>query len=249
MSRPTTSRRTASRRIASRAIKLLTTNAVRGSLLELLPGFERETGHGVTASYYSTNQILELIRGGETADVLILTGPAIDELTKQDKVMAGSRADIASTGIGVCVRKGAPRPDISTLAAFKRALLDARLIAHTSTGQSGVYFSSLIERLGIAGPVKAKARVQEGGLVGETVARGDAEIGIQQVSEILAVPGADLVGPIPAEIQKQTVFSAGIFAGTKHADAAQKLIGFLKSPASARVMKAKGLEPAPGSLV
>lgn len=228
----------------SRPIRLLATNALRGSLLELLPAFERKSRHQVEAAYYSTHQMLDLIRRGETADAVILTGPALDELAKQGHVVEGSRTDLASTGIGVCVRRGAPRPDIGTLEAFKRALLEAKSVAHTSTGQSGVYFSGLIERLGIAGPVRAKARVQPGGLVGETVARGDAELGIQQVSEILAVPGADLVGPLPAEIQKLTVFSAGVLAGARHADAAQALIKFLRAPSSARVMKAKGLEPA-----
>lgn len=224
-------------------LKVLTTNAVRGALLELLPRFERKGKHKVSAGYYSTNQILELIKGGETADVVILTGPAIDELAKQGIVVNGSRADLASTGIGVCVRKGAPRPDIGTLDAFKRVLLEAKSIAHTSTGQSGVYFSGLIERLGIAAQVRARARAQAGGLVGETVARGDAELGIQQVSEILAVPGVDLVGPFPAEIQRLTVFSAGIFAGTRQPDAAKALIKYLTTPAAARVMKAKGLQP------
>jgi len=224
-------------------LKLLTTNAVRGSLEELLPAFERQAKRKVEAFYYSTNQMMDLIKGGETADVVILTGPALDELAKQGSVVQGSRTDLASTGIGVCVRRGAPRPDISTLDAFKRALLNAKSIAHTTTGQSGVYFSGLIERLGIGTQVRAKARTQPGGIVGETVARGDAEIGIQQISEIYAASGADLVGPFPAEIQKLTVFSAGLFAGTRQEEAAQSLIQFLKTPASARVMKAKGLEP------
>jgi molybdate transport system substrate-binding protein len=224
-------------------LKLLTTNAVRGSLEELLPAFERQAKRKVEAYYYSTNQMLDLIKGGEAADVVILTGPALDELAKQGSVVQGSRTDLASTGIGVCVRRGAPRPDISTLDAFKRTLLDAKSIAHTTTGQSGVYFSGLIERLGIGAQVRAKARTQPGGIVGETVARGDAEIGIQQISEIYAASGADLVGPFPAEIQKFTVFSAGLFAGTRQEEAAKSLIQFLKTPASARVMKAKGLEP------
>jgi molybdate transport system substrate-binding protein len=224
-------------------LKLLTTNAVRGSLEELLPAFERQAKRKVEAYYYSTNQMMDLIKGGEAADVVILTGPALDELAKQGSVVQGSRTDLASTGIGVCVRRGAPRPDISTLDAFKRTLLDAKSIAHTTTGQSGVYFSGLIERLGIGAQVRAKARTQPGGIVGETVARGDAEIGIQQISEIYAASGADLVGPFPAEIQKFTVFSAGLFAGTRQEEAAKSLIQFLKTPASARVMKAKGLEP------
>jgi len=224
-------------------LKLLTTNAVRGSLEELLPTFERQTKRKVEAYYYSTNQMMDLIKGGEMADVVILTGPALDELAKQGSVVQGSRTDLASTGIGVCVRRGAPRPDISTLDAFKRTLLDAKSVAHTTTGQSGVYFSGLIERLGIGAQVRAKARTQPGGIVGETVARGDAEIGIQQISEIYAASGADLVGPFPAEIQKLTVFSAGLFAGTRQEEAAKSLIQFLKTPASARVMKGKGLEP------
>jgi molybdate transport system substrate-binding protein len=228
---------------AAVALKLLTTNAIRGSLDELLPTFERQSKQKVEAYYYSTNQMMDLIKGGETADVVILTGPALDELAKQGSVVQGSRADLASTGIGVCVRRGAPRPDISTLDAFKRALLDAKSVAHTTTGQSGVYFSGLIERLGIGPQVRAKARTQPGGIVGETVARGDAEIGIQQISEIYAASGADLVGPFPAEVQKLTVFSAGLFAGTRQEEAAKSLIQFLKTPASARVMKAKGLEP------
>jgi molybdate transport system substrate-binding protein len=230
-------------RPAAATLKLLTTNAVRGSLEELLPAFERQAKRKVEAFYYSTNQMLDLIKGGEMADVVILTGPALDELAKQGSVVQGSRTDLASTGIGVCVRRGAPRPDISTLDAFKQALLDAKSIAHTTTGQSGVYFSGLIERLGIGAQVRAKARTQPGGIVGETVARGDAEIGIQQISEIYAASGADLVGPFPAEIQKHTVFSVGLFAGTRQEEAAKSLIQFLKTPASARVMKGKGLEP------
>jgi molybdate transport system substrate-binding protein len=224
-------------------LKLLTTNAVRGSLEELLPTFERQAKRKVEAYYYSTNQMMDLIKGGEMADVVILTGPALDELAKQGSVVHGSRTDLASTGIGVCVRRGAPRPDISTLEAFKRALLEAKSIAHTTTGQSGVYFSGLIERLGIGAQVRAKARTQPGGIVGETIARGDAELGIQQISEIYAASGADLVGPFPAEIQKRTVFSVGLFAGTRQEEAAKSLIQFLKTPASARVMKGKGLEP------
>lgn len=139
-----------SRLSTPRPLKLLSTNALRGSLLELLPAFERESGCRVEVAYHSTNQMLELIRGGEAADLLILSGPALDELASQGRVVKSSCVDLASAGIGVCVRKGAPRPDTGTLEAFKRALLDARSIAHTSTGQSGLYFSRLI-----AGPAVA----------------------------------------------------------------------------------------------
>jgi len=209
-----------------------------------------ENGQQVTR----TNQVRrELTLAPETVDATTDIGPQVRTRSIYEAVVYDARVvgkarfalppDLASTGIGVCVRRGAPRPDISTLDAFKRALLNAKSIAHTTTGQSGVYFSGLIERLGIGTQVRAKARTQPGGIVGETVARGDAEIGIQQISEIYAASGADLVGPFPAEIQKFTVFSAGLFAGTRQEEAAQSLIQFLKTPASARVMKAKGLEP------
>ena len=224
-------------------IKLLATNALDAVLRELVPEFERASGHPVSVSYQSTNQILDLVRRGEAADLLIAGRAAIDELAKEGKVAANSSIDLAASGIGVCVKSGAPRPDIGTVEAFKRALLAAKSVAHTATGQSGSYFAGLVDRLGIGDQVRAKAKVSAGGIIGEFVARGEAELGIQQISEVLAVPGVDLVGPLPPEIQKVTVFAAGISSASQQAAAARALIGYLGTASAARVMKAKGLEP------
>jgi molybdate transport system substrate-binding protein len=225
-------------------LRVLCTNALDAALRELVPRFERESGQQVAIQYKSTNQIHDLIRGGESADVVIAGKAVIDQLAIEGRVAGGSRVDLASSGIGVCVKAGAPRPDISSVEAFKRALLAAKSVAHTRTGQSGSYFAALVDRLGIGDEVRAKARVSAGGIIGEFVARGEAELGIQQVSEVLAVPGVDLVGPLPAEIQKITVFSAAVHRDSKQGDAAKALIAFLAGASARQVMRAKGLDPA-----
>lgn len=225
-------------------IKLFVSNSLRGALDELLPAFERESGHRVEVSYDPAKVMMERIGRGETADAVILGGSALDDLVKQGKVAAQSRRVFASCGIGVAVRAGARKPDIGSVDAFKRALLEARSIAWTRHGASGIYFSGLIERLGIADAIKAKAARQAGGLIAELVVQGKADFAIQQVPELMAVPGAELVGPLPEEIQQVTVSSAGIFAGSRNAKAAEELLSFLTSPSSKAVLKAKGLEPA-----
>lgn len=225
-------------------IKLFATNAVRSVLDELVPPFERASGHKISIGYNTTAQTLSLIRGGGTADMLIATAAGVDELTKIGKVVPGSRVDLASSSIGVAVRAGAPKPDISSVDAFKRALLDAKSVAYTSSGLSGIYFAGLIERLGIAEEIKAKARIRPGGLVAEVVVAGEAEVAVQMVSELLSVPGAELVGPLPAEINQISVISAGILTGTKRSAAVKELIQHLTTPASAGAIGAKGLTPA-----
>ena len=225
-------------------IKLFVSNSLRGALNDLLPAFERASGHHVEVSYDPAKVMMERIGRGETADALIIGGPAIDELVKQGKVAAGSRRAFASCGIGVAVRAGAKKPDIGTVEAFKRALLAAQSIAWTQQGASGIYFSGLIERLGIAAEIRPKAAQQPGGLIAEQLVQGKADLAIQQIPELMAVPGAELVGPLPKEIQQVTASSAGIFARSKNAQAAEELLTFLKSPASKTVLKAKGLEPA-----
>jgi molybdate transport system substrate-binding protein len=225
-------------------LKIFATNAVRSALAELVPPFERASGNDVSISYNTTAQTLSLIKNGEMADTVIATAAGIDEMTKLGKVIPGSRVDLASSGIGVAVRAGAPKPDIGSVGAFKRALLDARAVAYTSTGLSGVYFAGLIERLGIAEQVKAKARINPGGLIAEVVVAGEADLAVQMVSELLSVPGAELVGPLPAELNQITVISAGILAGTSQSGAAKSLIHHLTTPASARVFRIKGLAPA-----
>jgi molybdate transport system substrate-binding protein len=176
-------------------------------------------------------------------DVFVMVGDALDGLIKQGKVAAGTRVDLARSSIGVAVRAGSRKPDIGSVDAFKRAMLDAKSLAYSSSA-SGVYLSTeLFPRLGIADQVKGKSRMIGSEPVGAAVARGEVEIALQQISELLPVPGLDFVGPLPAEIQKITVFSAGIAAGAKEPDAARALIKFLASPAAASTIAKSALEP------
>ena len=228
----------------SRTIKILASNSIRAVMGELIPQFERANDCKVAISYDPAKVMLSRIQKGETADLVITGSGAIDELVKQGKILAGSRRVLARCRVGMAVLAGKPRPDISSVEALKRALLGARSVAYTQEGASGMHFAGVIERLGIADQVKAKAVRQPGGLIGELVAAGKAEIAIQQIPELMAVPGIELVGPLPAEIQLVTVSSAGIFTGTKQAEAAHAFIEFLAAPAAAKIMKSKGLEPA-----
>jgi molybdate transport system substrate-binding protein len=225
-------------------IRLFCSNSLRGALSDLVPLFERSSGHRVEVSYDPARVMMERIGRGETADAVIIGGEAIAELVKGGKVAAGSRRAFASCGIGVAVRAGARKPDIGSVDAFKRALLGAKTIAWTQQGASGIYFSGLIEKLGIANEIRAKAARQPGGLIAEQLIDGRAELAIQQIPELMAVPGAELVGPLPEEIQQVTASSAGIFTGSQNAKPAEELLSFLTSPSSKAVLKAKGLEPA-----
>jgi len=180
---------------------------------------------------------------GETYDLVIMAGPALDDLIKQGKIVPGSRVDLAKSGVGVAVRAGAPKPDISSGDALKRALLAAKSIAYSS-GPSGVYMEGLFQRLGIADEIKPKLKqTQPGNPVGEVIARGDAEIGFQQVSELLPIAGIDYIGPLPSDIQHITVFSGGIHTGAREPDAAKALVKFITAPAAVPVIKKKGMEP------
>ena len=224
-------------------IKLFCSNSMRGVMDELLPQFERASGHKVEVSYDPAKLMMERIQRGESADLLIIGGSALQELEKAGKIAAGSRGVISSCGVGVAVKAGAPKPEIGTVDAFKRALLAAKSVAYTEHGASGIYFSGLIEKLGIAAEIKAKAARQAGGLVGEIVAAGKAELAVQQVPELMVVKGIDYVGPLPQEIQQTTVSSAGIFASSKAPKETRALLDFLVTPDAKRVMKAKGHEP------
>jgi molybdate transport system substrate-binding protein len=224
-------------------IKVFASNAVRSVMDEVVPQFERASGHKLSIVYGSSNMLMDRIKGGEAADLTILTAPVIDELVAQGKVESRDRTDIARSGLGVSVRAGAPKPDIGSIDAFKRALLNARSVAYISTGASGAYFVGLIERLGIADQVKAKAKTMQGGFAGELVARGDAELAVQQIPELMAVSGTEFAGPFPPELQSITVFSAGVFADAGQAAAARALVTFLSTPAAARVIVAKGMQP------
>ena len=227
-------------------LKILSSNSIRAVMGELVPQFERASGMSLSVSYDPAKVMLARIAKGETGDLAITGSGAIDELVKQGKILAGSRRLLARCRVGVAVRAGAPKPDISTVESLKRMLLAAKSVAYTQEGASGMHFSGLIERMGIAKEVQAKAVRQPGGLIGELVAAGKAEIAIQQVPELRAVPGIELVGALPEDIQLVTVTSAGIFAATQQAQAAQSFVDFLSAPAAMRVMQSRGLEPVAG---
>jgi molybdate transport system substrate-binding protein len=218
----------------------------------LVPEFERASGHKVVTAYgpsmgTTANAIPMRLERGEPADVLIMVGYALGDLIKQGKVLADSRVDLVNSKIGVAVKAGAPKPDISSADAVKRALLAAKSIAYSDSA-SGVYISSeMFNKLGIADAMKDKARKIPATPVAEIVARGDAELGFQQISELLPIAGADLVGPLPPEVQKITVFSAGLTANANQPEAGRALIAFLASAAAAPALKRAGLDPFPAS--
>jgi molybdate transport system substrate-binding protein len=228
----------------SPTLQLFTSNSTRGVLAELLPQFEQTTGTPVAASYDPALVMLKRIEAGETADLAILGQAAIDALAATGRIVPDSRRTLARCGVGVAVAAGAPKPDVSSVEAFKAALLAATSIAHTTSGASGIHFTNLIKRLGIAEQIEPKAVKNEGGLIGELVVRGEAELAIQQIPELMAVRGLELVGPLPQELQSISIVAAGIFAGTTRGDAARALLHFLATPAAMRVFRAKGLEPA-----
>lgn len=232
---------------AAAEIRVISGGAFKSVLAPMVAEFEKQTGHKVHMTFRTVGQNLKAVEGGEAFDVAVLTPQAIDDLAKAGKVMAGSRADLAKTGIGVVVKEGTPKPDIGSVDAFKRTLLAAKSVAYidpAAGGSSGIYVGKLLERLGIAKEVNAKAKLIPGGAVAEHVVKGEAEVGVHQISEILPVQGAVLVGPLPAEIQNYTVYSAGVGAGAKEAGAAQALIKFLTGPAAVPVIRSKGMEPA-----
>jgi molybdate transport system substrate-binding protein len=225
-------------------IRVLSTQAVEGAYRELVLQFEKASGHKVTTTFTGTLEAQKRIAAGEVYDLIIMAGPAIDDLIKAGKVAPGSRVDLASSGVGVAVRAGAPKPAINSTEALKKTLLAAKSIGYSS-GPSGVYLTGLFGRLGIADQIKSKLKQTASGVfVGSMIASGEVEIGFQQVSELAHYPGIDYVGPLPADIQNVTVFSSGMQMGAKSVDAANAWITFLISPAAAAVYKSKSMEPA-----
>jgi molybdate transport system substrate-binding protein len=230
--------------IASAAeIKVLSTQATEQSYRELVPQFEKATGHKVTTLFVGTLDADKRVAAGEQYDLLIMSQASIDQHMKTGKVMANSRVDLARSGVAVGVKAGAPKPDISSVDALKRTILNAKSIGY-STGPSGNYVLSLFERLGIAEQVKPKLKQTATGVfVGSIIASGEVEIGFQQVSELSQYEGVDYVGPLPAEVQNYTTFSSGILAGAKEPDAARALVRFITSPAAGAVFRRRGMEP------
>jgi len=229
--------------IRAAEIKVLASNGVREALLELAPGFERATGNKLVITFGLAAALKRQIEGGEAFDLAILTSAGIDDLAKQGKVDAGSRTPIARSGVGIGIKKGGPRPDIRTPGALKRTLLAAKSITWAKEGASGIYFASLLERIGIADQIKPKAVVAASGAeVGKLVAGGKVELGVILVNELMAAPGVELLGPLPGELQNYTVFHAGVGVGSKDSSAAKALIKFLTTPAAGAVFKKKGQE-------
>jgi molybdate transport system substrate-binding protein len=235
-------------------VNVMISGGFSAALRELTPAFEHATGNKIVMisgpSMGNTPQAIPArLQRGEAADVVIMVGYALDALIKQGTVSADNRVDLARSGIGMAVRAGAPKPDIATVEAFKNALLAAKSIAYSDSA-SGVYLSTeLFPRLGIADRIKNKSTMIPAEPVGLVVARGDAELGFQQISELRPIPGIDIVGPLPAELQKITIFSGGIVSGAQHADAGKALLAFLRTPAAAAVVSKSGMEPMPTTAV
>jgi molybdate transport system substrate-binding protein len=225
-------------------MKVLCTNGVKAVTAELIPVVERTIGLAVDVDYASTNMLMDKIVGGETGDLAVLSAEVIDGLINSGVLQKGSRVDLAKSSIGVAIRRGAVSPDIGTVDALKAALLAAKSVIYSKTGISGVYMPKMLEKLGIATLIAPKARNPSHGTVGEALARGEAEIALQQISELLPVPGIKVVGPLPAEVQLVTVFSAGIFSSATEPRAARMLVEQLTTNAARSVYTAKGLEPA-----
>jgi len=229
---------------AAAEVKVLTAGAFKQVVLAVAPEFEK-SGHKLVVDNDTVGALTRRIEGGEAFDVAVLTPAAVDDLAKKGKIADGSKTALARVGVGVMVKAGAPAPDISTVEAFKRALLQAKSVAYidpASGGSSGIYLASLFEKLGIANAVKPKAKLKQGGYVAELIVSGEAELGIHQISEILPVKGVTLVGPLPAEIQNYTTYAAGLSAGARDAAAAKALIQALAGFMAAPVLKAKGME-------
>jgi molybdate transport system substrate-binding protein len=227
----------------SEEIKVLASAAVKEAYLELVPQFEKASGHRVVTTWSGTADIMKRIKAGENPDLVIVAANSLEELTQLGRITPGSRVDLAKSGVGVAVRAGAPRPDISSGEALKRALLSAKSIGYSS-GPSGVYIASLFQRWGITEELKPRIKqVAPGVNVGELIAKGEADIGFQQVSELLPVQGIQFLGPLPPDIQITTVFSGGIPVGAKDPAGAKALVKFLTAPAAAPVIRKKGMEP------
>jgi molybdate transport system substrate-binding protein len=226
-------------------IKVLSTHAVQDVLHEFVPAFERARQVSLVIDYDPANALKRRIEDGVSFDVAIVTRPVVDALIGQGMIASETVTDIARSGLGVAIRKGAAKPDISTTDTFKRALINARSVVRSHQGTSGLYFETLLTRLGIAETMRGKIILGGSGRIAELVARGEAELAVQQIPELLPVDGVDFAGPLPEELQLYTVFSAGVSATCATKEAAKAFIDGLAAPAVASLFKAKGLEPMP----
>jgi molybdate transport system substrate-binding protein len=225
-------------------IKILCSNGFQAVMRELGPQYEQKSGNHLVIRYGLAGPLAKDIENGESFDLAILAPPQVDALILANKIAADSRVILARSPIGVMVKSGAPKPDISSVDAFKRTMLAAKSIAYAPQGQSGIYLVGLFERLGIAGALKDKlVPIASGPLTGETVAKGGAEIGMTPIGELLAVKGVDLVGPLPPDIRHDIIQTAGVGHAASQAAAARDFLNFLKAPANAHIIVEKGMEP------
>ncbi len=224
-------------------LKVLSGNGARAAVSELGAQFERASGHKLAIRFEVNPAVKRKIEAGETFDVAVLNPPVLDDLIKQGKIVTDTRAVIGRSGIGVAMRAGAPKPDISSVPAFKRTLLNAKSVAYPGEGASGKYFAGLVDRLGIATEMKPKMRPMPAEYNVEVVAQGEVELVVVVASRISGVPGVELVGLIPQELQTWIGFTAGVGSGAREPEAAREMIRFFTAPAAALVLRAMGVEP------
>ena len=227
----------------SDAIRVLSTLALKGAVQSLAGRYQSAGGAHIDADFAPTLALLERLRAGEAADVVILTREGLDEVTREGRVAADSCVDLARSWVGVAVKAGEAHPDIATEAALRAALLGARSVAYSRLGASGILFAKLIERLGIASDINAKAQIIQQGFTAERLVSGEADLAVQQISELKQIGGIEVVGPIPYELQTPAVFSAGRMAATIRLAEADRLLRFLASPEVAPALRESGLEP------
>jgi molybdate transport system substrate-binding protein len=232
-------------RAAAEEIRVLSAGAMKAMVTELTGGFTKETGHLVVITSDTGGGLRRRLEGGEVADVVVAPDVAMDALVKSNHAIAATRADLAKTAIGVAVREGAPKPDISTVDAFKRALLEAKSIVYLDPGigaTSGIHFASVLDKLGIAEAVKPKTVLWKGGYAAEALLNGQAELCVHQISEIIPVKGVTLVGPLPAEINRVTTYAGALVASSPSPDAARALLDYLGRPEFRPKFAAAGLD-------
>jgi molybdate transport system substrate-binding protein len=228
-------------------LKVYSTIGVQGAVEQLVPQFEKTTGHRLAVTWATAPMLVRRIQGGETADVMILNLAGIDTMSKEGRIAPGSAVTLASSAVAIAVKAGAAKPDISTPEALKKALLNAKSISYTDPaagGASGIYFAKLLQRMGIADEINAKNKYPPpGGYSGSLLLTGEAELAIQQKPELMHIAGTEIVGPLPGDLNMVTTFAAGIWLDSKNGDAAKTLVAFLHSPEAASVFKARGLDP------
>jgi molybdate transport system substrate-binding protein len=224
-------------------VRLLSTLALMGAVRSLAGRYQATGGARIDTDFAPTLGLLERLRGGETADVVILTKEALADLAAKGTVVAESCVDLARSFVGIAVRAGADRPDIATESALRATLLDARSVAYSRIGASGIFFAQLIEAMGIAREINAHARIIPSGLTAELLVTGEADLAVQQISELELVPGIEVVGPIPRELQTPAVFSAGRLAASVRPVQSDELLRYLASPEVVPVLRESGLEP------